>query len=261
VVGSSGCGKSSLIRAGLIPALEAGFLAQDRDRWRVATMKPGEAPLRHLATALQSSLAKSDEDSGILVQRVVEEGADPLLDLCERAEDAASTNLLLLVDQFEELFRFGLEREDPAARGQAETFVALLLRLAEQRGFPVYVCMTMRSDFLGDCDAFIGLPEAINRGQFLVPRLTRAQRREAIEGPIRLAGGRIAQRLVDRLLNENLDTRDDLPILQHLLMRVWDAWSERPDAGPMDLEHYDRVHGIHRALDWHAQEAVNGHQN
>ena len=53
---------------------------------------------------------------------------------------------------------------------------------------PVYCAITMRSDFIGDCDAYTGLPEAINRGQFLVPRLTRAQRREAILGPIRLTG-------------------------------------------------------------------------
>jgi ABC-type dipeptide/oligopeptide/nickel transport system ATPase subunit len=257
VVGSSGCGKSSLIRAGLVPALEAGFLVQDRDLWRIATMKPGEAPLRHLAIAFQPALGESSHDPETVAERMIDEGADALLDVLDKAEDAAGTNLLLLVDQFEELFRFGLTREDPDARGQAEAFVALLLRLAEQRRFPVYVCMTMRSDFLGDCDAFIGLPEAINRGQFLVPRLTRAQRREAIEGPVHLAGGKIAQRLVDRLLNESLDARDDRPILQHLLMRVWDTWSETPDAESIDLEHYERVQGIHKALDRHAQEALD----
>src|SRR5262245_33251738 len=52
VVGSSGCGKSSLIRAGLIPKLKAGFLVHDLDQWRVAVMKPGDAPIRNLATAL-----------------------------------------------------------------------------------------------------------------------------------------------------------------------------------------------------------------
>jgi KaiC/GvpD/RAD55 family RecA-like ATPase len=139
VVGSSGCGKSSLIRAGLIPALEAGFLVQDRDRWRIATMKPGEAPLRHLATTLQMTLGESSHDPEILAERMVQEGADALLDIFDKAEGTTGTNLLLLVDQFEELFRFGLTREDPAARGQAETFVALLLRLAEQSRFPVYV--------------------------------------------------------------------------------------------------------------------------
>lgn len=272
VVGSSGCGKSSLVRAGLIPALEGGFLVQDRDRWRIAALKPGEAPVGHLAKALielAGTVDPQDAEGDLirererpdgspaqdLATRLTEEGIDTSLEILAAANRAGQTNFLLLVDQFEELFRFGLSGGDPRAREQAETFAALLLRLSKQQRLPIYVCTTMRSDFLGDCDAFVGLPEAINAGQFLVPRLTRAQRRQAIEGPVRLAGGTIAPRLVDRLLNENLETRDDLPILQHLLMRVWDAWSAAPD-GPIDLEHYDRVHGIHRALHSHAEEAL-----
>jgi hypothetical protein len=178
-----------------------------------------------------------------------------------RLIDPSTTSVLLLVDQFEELFRFaqgrGLGGTDPAARTEAEAFVALLLRLAEQDRVPVYCVLTMRSDFIGDCDAFGGLPEAINRGQFLVPRLSRAQRREAIVGPVRLTGERIAPRLVDLLLNERLDTRDDLPILQHLLLRCWDDWAAHGAQGPIDLETYERVHTIHQALDRHAQEALD----
>ncbi|MCB2264430.1 MAG: hypothetical protein LGR52_16055, partial [Candidatus Thiosymbion ectosymbiont of Robbea hypermnestra] len=277
VVGSSGCGKSSLIRAGLIPALEAGFLVQDRDRWRIATCKPGEAPLGHLAAALREATGQAPDPAAVtrLADRLLEEGAEAALALLGPTLESDDTNLLLLVDQFEELFRF---HQDPAGTGaathraEAEGFVDLLLRLATRDRLPVYCVITMRSDFIGDCDAFTGLPEAINRGQFLVPRLTRGQRREAIVGPVRLTGERIAPRLVDRLLNERLDTRDDLPILQHLLMRCWDAWSEQPveqpaeqpaesprgphDRGPIDLEHYERVHTIHGALNAHAGEAL-----
>ena len=88
-----------------------------------------------------------------------------------RPEDA-DRNCLILVDQFEELFRFALSRgnEDEAAE-----FVRILLDVVEQREFPVFVATTMRSDFLGDCDQFRGLPEALNRSQYLVPRLTRQQ--------------------------------------------------------------------------------------
>jgi len=237
--------------------MEAGFLVQDRDHWCIATLKPGEAPLQHLAQALLKTV-DDPLSSGVvdaLSAQLHEEGVEAALHCLEATEPTSGSNILLVVDQFEELFRFGLSHEDPVARDQAETFVALLLRLAEQRRFPVYVCITMRSDFLGDCDTFIGLPEAINAGQFLVPRLTRNQRRIAIEGPIRLARGEITPRLVDRLLNENVDTRDDLPILQHLLMRVWDVWTVAPD-GPIDLKHYKNVHTIHRALDHHAEEAL-----
>ncbi len=318
VVGSSGCGKSSLIRAGLIPALEAGFLVRDRDRWRIATCKPGEAPLPRLAGALLETTGQNQDPDTVtrLADRLLEEGAEAALEILGPILENDDTNLLLLVDQFEELFRFDQSSAGTQAathRAEAEGFVDLLLRLATRDQLPVYCVITMRSDFIGDCDAFSGLPQTINRGQFLVPRLTRVQRREAITGPVHLTGERIAPRLVDRLLNERLDTRDDLPILQHVLMRCWDTWSEQvaeqpagskvpqeplscregvakvaqasspasenaggdtcatphewtfetsssgegPDhRGPIDLEHYERVHTIHGALNRHADEAL-----
>ncbi len=136
---------------------------------------------------------------------------------------------------------------------EAADLAAIMLRLAEQTQVPVFVCMTMRSDFLGDCDTFYGLPEAMNRSQYLVPRLTRAQRREAIVNPIRLSGTHIAPRLVDRLLNENIGTRDDLPVLQHVLMRTWTEWA-RDGQGPIDIENYEK-NSLREALNLHAQEA------
>ena len=99
-----------------------------------------------------------------------------------------------------------------------------MLALAEQRRLPIYVVMTMRSDFLGDCDHFHGLPEAMNRGQYLVPRLTRQQRQQAIEGPSLLFGASISPRLLDRLLNDVGDKSDQLPVMQHALMRTWEEW-------------------------------------
>ncbi len=269
VIGSSGSGKSSMVRAGLLPALEAGFLVEDRADWRIATLKPGDAPLAHLAAALLALTDAPGDPAAVcaLADQLRDDGPEAALALLRTGSaDPAAANWLLVVDQFEELFRFGLGTDaggaGPAARAEAEAFVALLLALTRQRELPVYCVLTMRSDFIGDCDAFAGLPEAINRGQFLVPRLTRAQRREAITGPVRLAGGAIAPRLVDRLLNERPDTRDDLPILQHLLLRCWDHWAASPTAtggppgGPIDLDHYEAVHGIHAALDRDAEEAL-----
>ena len=159
------------------------------------------------------------------------------------------------MDQFEELFRF--RREEPVGpeREDGADFVNVMLRLAEQAETPIYVCMTMRSDFLGDCDGFYGLPEAMNRSQYLVPRLTRTQRREAITGPIRLSGGTMAARLLDRLLNESVETRDDLPVLQHALMRTWAEWAQDGE-GSIDVDHYEGIHTLKEALDHHAEEAL-----
>jgi energy-coupling factor transporter ATP-binding protein EcfA2 len=311
VVGSSGCGKSSLIRAGLIPKLQAGFLAGRRDKWRVTTMKPGSAPLENLAAALLETFAEakappSAEHVRALADEVRRFGLQAVCDyLAPRLgapAGAGGANLLLLVDQFEEIFRFGLYADDaaPAAAGadecerervrvrererrreEAEDFVALLLGLAEQSArreppggegaLPVYVVMTMRSDFLGDCDAFHGLPEAMNRSQYLVPRPTRRQRQEAIECPVRLYGGTLTPQLLDRLLNDAGDEADQLPVLQHALLRTWEKWraETRGPGGtggegaggarpPLDLRHYEAVGTIKGALAKDADEALEG---
>ena len=257
VVGSSGCGKSSLVRAGLIPNLEAGFLVQDRDLWEIATSKPGDAPLYNLAASLVSLTGSGESAESVenLLETVQRRGPQALVDLAKTTLNDEDSNLLIVVDQFEELFRFQRQRTT-RVREEAADFVAALVHLSKQMMIPIYVVLTMRSDFLGECDAFQGLPEAMNRSQYLVPRLTRDQRREALLGPVRLAGANITPRLMDRLLNESLDTRDDLPILQHALMRTWQVWAENDGKGVIDLDHYEQAGTLKNALRLHADEAL-----
>jgi hypothetical protein len=118
-------------------------------------------------------------------------------------------------------------------------FVNLMLEVAQQQTRPIFVVMTMRSDFLGDCTQFPGLAEAINAGQYLVPRMTRDERRAAIEGPVRVGGAQIAPVLLTRLVNDVGDNPDQLSILQHALNRTWARWQdqgrEKGAAGPATL--------------------------
>ena len=183
----------------------------------------------------------------------------------------AETNLLILVDQFEEILRF--ERE--GGRDEADAFVSLLLETARQRELPVYAVITMRSDFFGDCAVFEGLPEALNESQYLTPRLTRDQRREAIVGPARVFGSDVAPDLVNRLLNQMGTDPDQLPLMQHLLMRMW-TWRFAPKQGgdsasahhdaewepgagvrELTLADCDAVGGLEHALSRHADEAYD----
>jgi hypothetical protein len=280
VVGSSGCGKSSLIRAGLIPKLEAGFLVEQRDRWRIATAKPGDAPLNNLAQSLVKTF--SDQLDGADVASLAEGMrsvcAQAVIDFLTPRLKASDTNLLLLIDQFEELFTFGRygekdtididdarskdvqlaeKRERERRRDEAADFVAIMLGLANQGVLPIYVVMTMRSDFLGDCDVFFGLPEAINICQYLVPRLGRAQRQEAIESPILLYRQTISERVLDRILNDAGEEADQLPVMQHAMMRTWKKW--QATGGPtIDLEHYEAAGTIKNALSDDAEEALSG---
>ena len=118
---------------------------------------------------------------------------------------------------------------------------------------PVYVVLTMRSDFLGDCAQFPALPEAFNRNQYLVPRMTRAQRRQSIEGPLEVAGVPIAQRLVQSILSDAGDNPENLPVMQHALMRTFEEWRRDGSAEALDISHYDLAGRIEGALHQHAE--------
>jgi energy-coupling factor transporter ATP-binding protein EcfA2 len=244
VVGSSGCGKSSLVLAGLLPQLEAGFLVDNRDRWLVVRMTPGGRPLERIAAHF-----------GLSVSELRESGAHGIVGRLDSEPGNDEKNCLILVDQFEELFRFALWRghEDEAAE-----FVQTLLALVEQEKFPVFVVLTMRSDFLGDCDKFRGLPEALNKSQYLVPRLTRQQLKESLEGPARLFGAGVASRLMDRILNEVGDDPDQLAILQLAMMRSWERWTTERARPWLDVPEYLAAGGVKDCVSQDAESAMSG---
>jgi hypothetical protein len=222
VIGPSGCGKSSLVRAGMIASLRAGILTNSGAHWRVAEMRPGERPMARLAKALAAPLALgpdigSEVEGAAFLQATLQRGPLGLLEALRETPLPKYANLLILVDQFEEIFRF--RREVDA--DEADAFVALLLATAQQKEVPIYVVITMRSEYLGDSALFTGLPEAINKSQFLTPRMTRDQCEAAITKPARVFGANVEPALVNRLLNEMSSDPNQLPLLQHCLMRMW----------------------------------------
>lgn len=250
VTGSSGSGKSSLVRAGLRPALQRGYLIDASSRWRFAVMRPGGAPLEALASALAGALESEPAET---LLRTLEGTSDGLVEATRRANLPAGESLLVIADQFEELFRFDISRNQQA---DASLFVSQLLAATEQRQVPIYVVMTMRSEFLGRCSEFSGLVEACNRSQYLVPRLTRDERQEAIERPLRLFGASATPALVQQVLNEAGDDPDMLPVLQHVMLRTWHAWTLNENRGRLDQQEYASVGGSERALDVHGDEIL-----
>jgi hypothetical protein len=129
VLGASGSGKSSLVITGLLDALEIGLHARAGSRWRIVLLRPGSRPTENLARALLSSAEgeRPVEDLDVeLLASYLRRGPSSVAEWCLDGNLAAGTNLLILVDQFEELFRYG----DYAGREEAEAFVALLLESA-----------------------------------------------------------------------------------------------------------------------------------
>src|SRR5207344_1712481 len=156
-----------------------------------------------------------------------------------------AANLIIIVDQFEEFFTNpeNFYRETPSNDSQIVVNLVLeTARIAIKRNLPVYVVCTMRSDYIGQCSAFRGLPEYIGFSQFFVPRLKRKDLKQVIEEPAILSGNRISQRLVERLVFDISEGVDQLPILQHALSRIWEAASRGEEE--MDLVHYAMVGGM-----------------
>jgi WD domain, G-beta repeat len=259
VVGASGSGKSSLVRSGLIPALYSGYLGPAGSSWRVALMRPGADPIGNLAAALDEpavvgggSLAGGMHRP--LLEATLRRSALGITESVRHAHLASDDNVLVVVDQFEELFRFKQARATLNARDEAVAFAKLLVEAARQDA-RIYVVLTMRSEFIGQCTQFAGLAAAVNEGQYLVPRMTRDELRRAVTGPVAVAGGAITARLVTRLLNDVGDDPDQLPILQHALMRTWDHWDAHGGDSAIDLPHYEAIGTMRDALSRHAEEA------
>ena len=266
VIGASGSGKSSLVRAGLIPALHRGALASAGHRWQVHITKPGDAPLQHLVEKLTEDPRWVD-GGNLAASRAslrAQFAINPLAlteQYRERAKLFDGEALLLVVDQFEEIFRYRQQNID-----EAEAFIKLLLRSASEDA-PIYVVITMRSDFLGHCVAFFGLPEAINNGLYLTPRLRPEQLKSIVASPLALIGSDIDPVLVNRLIN-TLEGDDELPILEHALLRMWnrarDDGRNRIEAQdfaiickPRSAENSTATPRLVFAIDNHASEIYN----
>lgn len=240
VTGASGSGKSSLVRTGLLDALDRGVLAEAGPDWFIVDFRPGNQPLTAMASALlKTSKDRIDNDQWAIVEARLAQGPSALPALLDDLDVPDGVNVLLLVDQFEEVFRYRQNDE-------ADAFVALLLASTAQRRRRIYGVITMRSDFLGECSRFPGLAEAINQSQFLAPRLTRPQLREAIEGPAAVYGGKVEPALVAQLLNDIGSDPDQLPLMQHVLLLMW---QEAANGGPdspilLTLQHYRELGGI-----------------
>lgn len=262
IVGASGSGKSSLVKCGLIPSLQKGFISEAGSDWDVAFFTPGNTPFQNMAKTLSSVFdTPKDEEDREYLEKVTEAALrrndNGLIDFCK--EKSSNNSLLLVIDQFEEIFRYRKQEiQNEELTQNTAAFVDLLLKTTQLKNTSTYIVLTMRSDYLGDCTLFEGLPEAINEGQYLIPRMTRDERREAIAGPIGISGAVASPDFINRLLNEVGNNPDQLPILQHSLMRTWNYWNEHETPNvPLDVKHYEAIGTMSKALSRHAEEAYS----
>ncbi|TAL61826.1 MAG: hypothetical protein EPN85_03970 [Bacteroidetes bacterium] len=263
LTGASGDGKSSLVYAGVLPRARAGLLKAKYSSWKVADFRPERDPLGNLTRALHSFL---NTDNFETFRKKLSYGFNALVNTYKKsplfidvegkewkeADEPTKKqlrkkagNLIIIADQFEEFFTNIENYHNGSSSVESQTVVNLLLetaRIALAEYLPVYVILTMRSDYIGQCASFRGLPEYIGFSEFFVPRLKRHDLVQVIEEPAKLNGDRISRRLTEHLLNDITDGYDQLPILQHALNQIWQAADNGKEE--MDLIHYAKVGGL-----------------
>ncbi len=262
ITGSSGSGKSSLIRAGLIPAILKGEINNQKN-WDITVFKPADNPLSSFAAEYAETFNRKCAVKGktplssTQVEKALRNDHEPILNA---HRDLGSDPWLIVIDQFEEIFRYQKKVNAETEKNESIFFINLFLDLINKKELdtPIYVVLTMRSDFLDQCTEIPGLTEAINKGHFLIPRMTPQSLQDAIVKPIREFGDEISNELVDRLIDDLGDKSDQLPVMQHALMRAYDYWRiNKVGDQPLDIQHYEAVGTIASALSLHAEEIFN----
>ncbi|MBQ3618813.1 MAG: hypothetical protein II939_11730 [Bacteroidales bacterium] len=203
ITGASGDGKSSMVYAGVIPFIRAGFFKAQYNSWLIVDFKPQRNPLKSLSDATAAVLG-IDADKCI---NDLEFGFSSLTDIYKQSgyyvtgvDEAVNKgkNLLIIADQFEEIFTNSENFNEVITSDASYTAINLLLetiRISVAEQLPVYVIFTMRSDFISQCTVFKHLPEFVAYSQFFVPQLKRDEIRQVIEEPAILAGGGVSPSL------------------------------------------------------------------
>ena len=236
VLGPSGSGKSSLVRAGLVPALNKGALSGSHD-WATCVFTPGAHPLTTLAAQLvrlyeRASMHRALDEMAADARTMHLSVALALADL------PPSDRVVWVVDQFEEIFTLCTDEHE---RSQ---FLANLLYAASVPDGRCIVLVTLRADFYPKCAAYPDLSARIAAQQFLVSPLDHVGLRRAIVEPAWLVGLEFEEGLVDTILDDVASQPGALPLLEHALLELW----ERRRGSMLTLEAYRESGGVHGAI-------------
>lgn len=205
VGGASGSGKSSLIRAGVIPSLEQGQVAGS-ETWRIELFTPGRDALSELFFRLRGP----DGSARVQLDEFI---ARPTI-ARQVLQDAGSDPVLLAIDQFEELFTLNDKKT-------AQGFVDALASITDPADSHVRVILTLRADFYEKCATIPWLAEAVSRNQVLVGPMSENDLRRSIVEPARRAGLYVEQHLVDAIVADAGDDAGVLPLISHALVETW----------------------------------------
>jgi len=227
VIGASGSGKSSVVRAGMVPVLQGDKPLADgslppkgSERWLVHILTPTAHPLESLATQLVPKGSRLTAITDLMDDLA---GDDRCLHLYIRqllADDKTHDHLLLVVDQFEELFTLCKDKDEQGA------FVNNLLTAASPDGVTT-VILTLRADFYAHCSDYANLRAALESSQRYIGAMSQDELRTAIEAPAEQGGWSLEPGLVNEMLDDMAGEPGALPLLSHALLETWKRRSGR----------------------------------
>jgi hypothetical protein len=260
--GISGSGKSSLVRAGVLPKLALQYRRHDAP-WLTCAIRPSGGPLWNLAAEfarLEGHERDLERISAIAGEFNAHQAS--LASIAASLDGVEGKSVCILVDQFEELFRY----EKETSRDEAELFVDLIERTGRAAiagdgpdAVDIRVIVTMRSEFLGECARFAGFAETINRTQYLVPRMDDDGLMRAVRRPAQMYGAQFDEGLAERLIASVRGREDELPLLQHGLMLMWEDAAGRAHEGErarLDGAIVDKAGGLAELLSYHADTVM-----
>jgi WD40 repeat protein len=245
VFGASGSGKSSLLRAGLLPAIRAGKLPGSQE-WPTILLTPGEHPFEELAIQLG---ALQGVATGALRADLEEDSAN--LDLAVRQTLVGRPSLahiLLMVDQFEEVFTLCGDE------GERTGFIEGLLGAVRSPRSRARVVLGVRADFYAQCGDHPELVAALQDAQLLVGPMTESELRAVLTQPAAHAGLAIEPALVETALDDARDEPGALPLLSHALLETW----QRHRGRTLTLADYLAAGGVQEAVAQTAEDVYAG---
>ena len=235
VVGPSGSGKSSLVAAGLLPALASGALPGS-ERWPCRLIRPGATPMRALVRALASLL---DEPTAVIEQGLSNDpGALDILTDAAVTRPGAKEPVVLVIDQFEEAFTACV---DPVSTG---SFIRAVVNGPAITGDRLAVAVVIRADYYGACALHPELAAALAQSQILVPAMTGSELRRAVAEPARRAGLSVEAGLVDTVVADAAGQPGALPLVATALLESW----VRRSGGALTLAGYTDAGGVRGAI-------------
>lgn len=258
VVGPAGSGKSSLIKAGVIP----NIVNSDKNiKWEYKIFAPENNPLGNLSKVFFSIIEKIDKSlTEEEFELKINENSDFFYEIINKISKQTGTKFLLYIDQLEDIFFYSDKSEKNSLN--SAIFIKNIIDIAKSKDNNIYVLTSLKSDFLGLCRNFEGLVEIINKGHYLVPKLNKEQKIEAITKPFEKNNIKISETFLQKLIDDISENEEQLLLLQHTLKRTWDYWQKNSGiTNSIEIEHYIAIGGAENSLNNHAEEIFHNLEN